>query len=172
MNSALQCMQHTRGLSQYFVDKLYREEINEENPIGSHGKLVRSYAKFIDSVLTTENEVFAPSKLKYTIGKTKEMFSGYEQHDSQEFLLFMLDTLHEDLNRVKKKPYTNSIDSDGRPDDIVAKESWFNYLKRNQSIINDLMGGQYRSEVKCPDCNNISVTFDPFLIYSVPIPTN
>ena len=71
MNSALQCMQHTRGLSQYFVDKLYREEINEENPIGSHGKLVRSYAKFIDSVLTTENEVFAPSKLKYTIGKTK-----------------------------------------------------------------------------------------------------
>ena len=34
------------------------------------------------------------------------------------------------------------------------------------------MGGQYKSEVKCPDCKNISVTFDPFLIYSVPIPTN
>ena len=33
------------------------------------------------------------------------------------------------------------------------------------------MGGQYRSEVKCPDCNNISVTFDPFLIFSVPIPS-
>ena len=84
----------------------------------------------------------------------------------------MLDTLHEDLNRVRQKPYTNSIDSDGRPDAVVAKESWFNYLKRNQSVVNDLMGGQYRSEVKCPDCNNISVTFDPFLIYSVPIPTN
>ena len=34
------------------------------------------------------------------------------------------------------------------------------------------MGGQYRSEVKCPDCNNISVTFDPYLIFSVPIPSN
>lgn len=34
------------------------------------------------------------------------------------------------------------------------------------------MGGQYKSEVKCPDCNSISVTFDPFLIYSVPIPSN
>lgn len=34
------------------------------------------------------------------------------------------------------------------------------------------MGGQYRSEVKCPDCNNISVTFDPFLIFSVPIPSS
>ena len=55
MNSALQCMQHTQGLSQYFADMLYLEEINEENPIGSKGKLVRSYAKFIESVLTTEN---------------------------------------------------------------------------------------------------------------------
>ncbi len=34
------------------------------------------------------------------------------------------------------------------------------------------MGGQYRSEVKCPDCNNISVTFDPYLIFGVPIPSN
>lgn len=47
MNAALQCMQHTRELSQYFVNKHYLEEINEENPIGSKGKLVRSYAKFI-----------------------------------------------------------------------------------------------------------------------------
>lgn len=54
----------------------------------------------------------------------------------------------------------------------MGKESWITYLKRNQSIINDLMGGQYRSEVKCPDCNNISVTFDPFLMFAVPIPSD
>ena len=57
----------------------------------------------------------------------------------------MLDTLHEDLNRVLKKPYTDAVDSNGRPDHVVARESWLNYLKRNQSIVNDLMGGQYRS---------------------------
>lgn len=33
------------------------------------------------------------------------------------------------------------------------------------------MGGQYRSEVKCPDCHRISVTFDPYLIFAVPIPS-
>ena len=84
----------------------------------------------------------------------------------------MLDTLHEDLNRVLKKPYTDGVENEGRPDAVVAKESWLMYLKRNQSIINDLMGGQYRSEVKCPDCENISVTFDPYLIFTVPIPSN
>lgn len=106
MNSALQCMQHTKKLSEYFVEKYHLNEINEDNPIGSKGKLVKSYANFLVSTLTGEEEVVIPSKLKYTIGKTKDMFSGYEQHDSQEFLLFMLDTLHEDLNRVIKKPYT------------------------------------------------------------------
>lgn len=32
-------------------------------------------------------------------------FSGYQQHDSQEFIAFLLDGLHEDLNRIKAKPY-------------------------------------------------------------------
>ena len=35
-------------------------------------------------------------------------FSGYEQHDSQEFLAFLLDSLHEDLNRVKEKPHVDA----------------------------------------------------------------
>ena len=33
------------------------------------------------------------------------------------------------------------IESNGRKDYIVAKESWENYLKRNNSIISDLMCG-------------------------------
>lgn len=111
MNSALQCMQHTRGLTQYFVDMCYKNEINEDNPIGSKGKLIKAYVSFLESTMTTDQNVVIPSRLKWTIGKVKEMFSGYEQQDSQEFLLFMLDTLHEDLNRVIKKPYTQGVDS-------------------------------------------------------------
>jgi len=29
------------------------------------------------------------------------MFSGYNQHDSGELITYLLDGLHEDLNRVK-----------------------------------------------------------------------
>lgn len=32
-------------------------------------------------------------------------FNGFSQQDSQEVLSFLLDGLHEDLNRVLKKPY-------------------------------------------------------------------
>lgn len=37
--------------------------------------------------------------------------SGFEQHDSQEFLMFLLDGLSEDLNRILDKPYIEKPDS-------------------------------------------------------------
>jgi len=36
----------------------------------------------------------------------------------------LIDTIHEDLNRIKKKPYVEQKDSEGRDDKIVSKEHW------------------------------------------------
>lgn len=33
----------------------------------------------------------------------------------------------------------------------------------------DLLQGQYRSQVTCPQCDRVSVTFDPFMYISLPI---
>jgi ubiquitin carboxyl-terminal hydrolase 4/11/15 len=48
---------------------------------------------------------FSPAHLKKAIGKYQPMFSGYNQHDSSELINYLLDGLHEDLNRIKVKPY-------------------------------------------------------------------
>lgn len=50
----------------------------------------------------------------------------------------MLDGLHEDLNRVKCKPYIEAKDGDSQPDGEVADEYWRNHLARNDSIIVDV----------------------------------
>lgn len=50
----------------------------------------------------------------------------------------MLDGLHEDLNRVKQKPYFEATDTDGRPDEEVADECWRYHKARNDSIIVDV----------------------------------
>jgi len=97
-------------------------------------------------------------------------FSGYNQQDSQEMLSYLLDGLHEDLNRIKKKPIVQTLDYKKQPDEEFSTMCWDNYLKRNHSIIMDLFAGQYKSKVKCPICNLISITFDPFLYISLPIP--
>lgn len=84
---------------------------------------------------------------------------------------FLLDGLHEDLNRIYKKPYIEEKESDGRPDKEVADEAWADYKKRNDSHIVDTMHGQIKSTVVCPVCDKVSIKFDPILYLTVPVPT-
>jgi len=70
------------------------------------------------------------------------MFSGYGQHDSAELLNYLLDGLHEDLNRIKgPKPYVEMPSLIGQPEHLVAEYAWKYHLMRNQSVIIDLMQG-------------------------------
>lgn len=90
-----------------------------------------------------------------TIGRFAPSFTGYHQHDSQELLAFLLDGLHEDLNRIIKKPYTETPDSNGRPDEEVANDCWKLHKARNDSVIVDLFQGQYKSTLVCPECQKV-----------------
>ena len=105
----------------------------------------------------------APYDLKRTLGSKVSRFSGYGQQDSAELLNYLLDLIHEDLNRVRKKPYAELSEEPNRPDSVVAKEHWDAFLGRNQSIIVDLMYGQLKSTVTCLTCSKVSNTFDPYL---------
>jgi hypothetical protein len=78
--------------------------------------------------------------------------------------------LHEDLNRCRVKPSTEIPEANGRPDAEVAREAWEVHQKRNNSMILDTFGGQFKSTVKCPDCPRVSVTFDPYMMLSIPLP--
>lgn len=86
-------------------------------------------------------------------------------------MAFLLDGLHEDLNRIYDKPYLEERESDGRPDRVVAEEAWADYKKRNDSVIVDLFHGQLKSTVVCPVCQKVSIKFDPMCFLSVPVPT-
>ena len=66
-----------------------------------------------------------------TIGRWSKNFTGTDQHDSQELLAYLLDGLHEDLNRVQDKPYSELSDSEGRPDILVAQEVGCTISKQN-----------------------------------------
>ncbi|XP_072026570.1 ubiquitin carboxyl-terminal hydrolase 4-like [Amphiura filiformis] len=170
MNSALQCMSNVPPLTQYFINDDYKDELNTNNPLGMHGEIAKSYADLIKQIWSGHHTYTIPRNFKMQVGRFAPQFSGFQQQDSQELLAFLLDGLHEDLNRILKKPYIESKDSDGRNDEVVSKESWDNHLKRNNSIITDLYHGQFKSTLVCPECSKVSVTFDPFCFLSLPLP--
>ncbi|KAG8376849.1 hypothetical protein BUALT_Bualt09G0106600 [Buddleja alternifolia] len=170
MNSAIQCLAHTPKLVDYFLGN-FREDLNFGNPLGMNGKLAVAFGDLLRKLWAPGATPITPRMFKSTISSFAPQFSGYNQHDSQEFLSFLLDGLHEDLNRVKSKPYVQAKDEDDRPDEEVANEYWANHLSRNDSIIVDLCQGQYRSTLVCPVCKKLSITFDPFMYLSLPLPS-
>lgn len=170
MNSALQCLVHTPPLVEYFLQD-YGDEINIENPLGMHGELAVAFGELLRKLWSSGQTSVAPRVFKGKLARFAPQFSGYNQHDSQELLAFLLDGLHEDLNRVKRKPYIETKDSDGRPDGEVAAECWTNHKARNDSVIVDICQGQYKSTLVCPVCGKISITFDPFMYLSLPLPS-
>ncbi len=92
------------------------------------------------------------------------------QHDSQEVINLILDMMHEDLNRIQKKPYIAAKDYLTEDSGIAGPECWDNYLRRNQSVVVDLMHGMFKSSLYCPSCKNTFLAFDPFCVVSLPIP--
>ncbi|CAI4034240.1 hypothetical protein SMKI_10G0230 [Saccharomyces mikatae IFO 1815] len=185
MNSALQCLVHIPQLRDYFLYDGYENEINEENPLGYHGYVARAFSDLIQKIFQNRlsvmqrNGAFPPSMFKSTVGHFNSMFSGYMQQDSQEFLAFLLDSLHEDLNRIIKKEYIEkpSLSPGDDVDDWnvvkkLADDTWEMHLKRNCSVITDLFVGMYKSTLYCPECKNVSITFDPYNDVTLPLPVD
>lgn len=88
-------------------------------------------------------------------------------------LTFVLDGLHEDLNRIRTKPYLSIEEQDvNKESDQAASERWWkNHLLRENSIIVDLFHGQFKTKITCPDCKRQCVNYDSFMFLSLPIPS-
>jgi len=190
MNSTVQCLAHTEPLRRYFLSGEYEFELNRDNPLGTGGELATQFAKLMAdmwcspskrrNVMGTSydysysnNAAVYPRRFKETLGKHAEQFMGYDQHDSQELATYLLDALHEDTNRVTKKPYVEKPEQgEDEPDDVAAAKAWNLHLRREDSKVLENFMGQVKSRVQCckEDCNRVSTTFDPFMYLSVPIP--
>lgn len=174
MASALQCLSHLKELYEYFVSDAYNSELNDDNPLGYGGRVATAFAKLLSQMYTDDNsKAVAPRELKSVLGNINQSFGGYQQQDSQELLAFLLDALHEDLNRIVKKPATERPDiGDVGDDDLLrlGEEAWRIHKLRNDSVIVDLFQGMYKSTLVCPICSHVSITFDPFSDLSLPLP--
>ena len=165
MNTGLQCLSNCELLTKYILGKYYEKDINKTNPIGSQGEIIDKYAKLITHIWYGNKNCLYPLQFKQAFGKVYQAFNDFRQQDSQEFISYLLDILHEDLNKVNKKPYIQEKDlSNDLSDEEIFKIKKEIYMCRNQSFIADLIYGFYKSTVFCPNenCKNISKSFEPF----------
>ncbi|KAL7321944.1 ubiquitin-specific protease doa4 [Mucor circinelloides] len=174
MNSIVQCLSGTIPLARYLTSGVYRQHINKVNKKGTGGALVESFAVLVRSMWSENYKFISPMTFRETIMRFAPLFRNNDQHDSQEFLIFLLDGLHEDLNAnsSKQQPSVpNDAEFERLPDWKASTLSWDRYLATNSSIIVSLFQGQYRSRLICHTCKHTSTTYNTFMSLSLPIPS-
>ncbi|CAG9577099.1 unnamed protein product [Danaus chrysippus] len=173
MNSVLQCLSNTRPLLEYLIDDKYNADINTTLSC-MKGALIKAFASVIKELWRSGDRdcVVNTTALKSQVQRFAPRFMGYSQQDAQEFLRYLLEGLHEDVNRVtvKPKPILTEID-DSLSDSAKAAEAWSRYLRTEDSRVGDIFVGQLKSTLRCTHCLHDSVTFDPFWDLSLPIPS-
>ncbi|XP_017289641.1 ubiquitin carboxyl-terminal hydrolase 2a isoform X2 [Kryptolebias marmoratus] len=168
MNSILQCLSNTQSLRDYCLHNSHRRDLN--NNSRTNTALMEEFAKLIQTIWTSSSsEAVSPSEFKTQIQRYAPRFVGYNQQDAQEFLRFLLDGLHNEVNRVTVRPRGIMEDFDHLPDEEKGKKMWSKYLEREDSKIVDLFVGQLRSSLTCSHCGFCSTVFDPFWDLSLPI---
>lgn len=174
INAVLQCLSNTDLLAEYLVSGQYRVDLcrktrSNARRFGTRGELTEQLALTMRALWSRRYSADVSAQFKAYVGKYAKQFRGNEQHDAQEFLLWLLDKVHEDLNTASKRKYKPIKNSCDRPDEVVAAESLANHQRLNASFVQDIFQAQFRSSLRCPSCSKESNTFDPFLCISVPI---
>lgn len=207
MNSILQCLNHTPLFREYIINNMYvsdlkdniinefvrqskKEDVNfdhnmvEESDVKKIFKttIIYQYHRIL-KIMWEKNCLVTPASFRRLIGKKNEMFAGYMQHDSQEFLIFILDQIHEELAKKinvvmgqKVIPDDGELSNENMNDtektivNLMASRMWNIFIRNQYSIVTQLFTGMYHSTLESKNCGNKSHAFDPFTCLSVSIP--
>ncbi|KAM7411810.1 hypothetical protein PAMA_021675 [Pampus argenteus] len=167
LNAVVQCLSHTCGLRDYCLLKSYKnDKFSKEE-----AKLMEAFSQVLSGIwdVNEGDTVVNPRQFYNIFRDAVPYFSGYSQQDAQEFLRFLLDKLHTEINR---RPYIRRTGKDPEQKYVrfrISEEAaamWKKHLERDDSRI----VGQLRSSLHCSVCSHYSNTFDVFCDLSLPIP--
>ncbi|XP_075759605.1 ubiquitin carboxyl-terminal hydrolase 43 [Pelodiscus sinensis] len=166
MNAVVQCLSNTDLLAEFLGLERYRAR-------GLPGEVTQHLAALVRALWTQDYTPQLSVEFKNTVAKYGTQFRGNAQHDALEFLLWLLDRMHEDLGASppRQKARTAGQPQAG-PDEICDSGSPQPAARppSSQSFVQNHFQAQYRSSLTCPHCLKQSNTFDPFLCVSLPIP--
>ena len=171
--ACLQSLAHTPPLAEFVL----RESPEESASARGTSEVAREFARVVRAIhksdaLTSSRDAHDPRAFVRALDARPplDLFTDGDQHDSQEFLRFLLDALDEDLNAVTTPPpYSEEKDDFSEPESAKAARLWAKYRARTSGVVVDVFAGQLRSAVTCHACGKASTSYDPFWDLSLPL---
>ncbi|XP_068131886.1 ubiquitin carboxyl-terminal hydrolase 3 isoform X2 [Hyperolius riggenbachi] len=129
--------------------------------------LVEEFRKTLCALWQGSQTAFSPDSLFYVVWKIMPNFRGYQQQDAHEFMRYLLDHLHLELQG----------ESDGSSHAVISLENTSRpssskcCINGATTVVTSVFGGVLQNEVNCLICGTESRKFDPFLDLSLDIPS-
>ncbi|XP_014857419.1 PREDICTED: ubiquitin carboxyl-terminal hydrolase 3 [Poecilia mexicana] len=178
MNAILQSLSNIEQFSCYFKElpavalrsgktagrRMYHTRSQGNNSVS----LVEEFRKTLCSLWQGSQTAFSPDSLFYAIWKIMPSFRGYQQQDAHEFMRYLLDHLHRELQYSR-----NGASYPVSPQDGVRLSTTDSKccINGTSSVVTSVFGGILQNEVNCLICGTESRKFDPFLDLSLDIPS-
>jgi ubiquitin carboxyl-terminal hydrolase 8 len=177
MNATLQSLSGTIPLTAFFLDGQYQRSLQMDNWKGSKGIMPEYFTILLRNLWQPNGvDTIKPTNFKKLCARLNKEWASDRQQDAKEFLEFLVDCLHEDLNvnwaRTPLRQLTDAEEAERErtPPFIAAKLEWDRYLHRDHSRLTDLFAGQHISKLQCTTCGTSSTTYEAFYSISVEIP--
>ncbi|KAJ1130551.1 hypothetical protein NDU88_008902 [Pleurodeles waltl] len=176
MNAVVQCLSNTDLLAEYLGLGEYQSQLDragglQGTPPPGKGEVTQQLASLVRALWTLDYTPQLSVEFKSTVSKFGPQFRGNSQHDALEFLLWLLDRVHEDLNSsASQKTRATEKSEPVSPEGGVGGQQTDSQPPVGHSFVQEHFQAQYRSSLTCPHCHKQSNTFDPFLCVTLPIP--
>ena len=158
MNATLQCLAHIQRLTHYLLNSETKKKISSDK---IKYKLTSAYLTVLENLWQNKNiKYYSPNQFKDVISEMNSLFAGIQANDSKDLILFLLETMHNELN-LENKNINNINNQENYVDDIQAQynyemalKNFSNYFKEKyNSIISSLFYGMFNSITCCQNCN-------------------
>jgi ubiquitin carboxyl-terminal hydrolase 8 len=172
LNSVLACLSNTLKLTDYFLSNKFKEDdpeyLNKRKP---EYFVILSYLNIIINVWE-KNQILKPRTFVENLSKFVKKYYTYEQQDSHECLMYILEIFHKGLAYEIEVEINGEVKTD--TDLLVKKslENWKDFYEKSYSYIVDIFHGMFYNKIQCNNCNVIENVFEPCNSISVTIPEN
>ena len=154
MNTCLQNLIH----SELFIIKLF----SKSSLLSSKTKISKQFYSLCNEVSSCSSTSCSPYDFKSAFGSKHSMFSGYAQHDTQEFCRILLEDMNSELNEVLHPAPYKELSTLNKTKIECDKEFDEVFRKRENSLIMDVFYGQLINIFKC-ECNFETYSFEKIL---------
>ena len=160
MNAILQCLSQTDDLTNYFLDEelSFDRIINNNVAIKNKNDLQLSpvFLELLKNLWNknSKRSYYEPKKLMETIAQINFLFKRENACDSKDFIFFLLDQLHKELQKTTENKNYNNITLYDPYDRKKAFSDFLENFINQTSIISDIFYGILESNLICLNCKN------------------